>query len=326
VAVRSNDRSLIVDKPVVVIEGATGLPGGPTGPDGPEGAAAATGPTGYVGPTGPMGFTGPAGVGAITGPTGPLGETGPTGGGGFTGWEGYYGPPGDTGPTGVAGPTGRVGSTGSASAPTGGSGTTGTAGIGNVGGIQVPLFHAQEVYLTTPLIETGSYPSNWEYQGLGALTVYLIPVFVPFARTYTEIAVDSYQAYIYYGERMRLGIYDCNTDMHPTVPIFDSGTISPIGKGRMTASFSLALQPKPYYLAVYADSGIALRCFSITTLNQTLGLVRFSPASFNVGWRTESFALSWHEFYISFGPLPDLTARTAAISVPSGPVIMIGIR
>jgi hypothetical protein len=220
--VERNDSAAILQKPDVIIAGPTG-PVGATGPTGPQGDASLTGPTGAKGPTGVTSALGPTGPDRMTGPTGPRGATGPLDTEGGTGAQGFWGDWGPDGPTGPTGPTGRAGSKGPSSSPRGITGGMGPVGAGSVGGLSVPFFVDNETYLTMPMgrFGGGMIGASPGYTDIYASTVWLVPVFVPYRRVFTQIVVESGQSRV--GDvGLRLGIYDCTEDMQPTVPIYDS--------------------------------------------------------------------------------------------------------
>lgn len=283
-------------KPIVVIGGPTGPAGGPPGPTGPQGDATMTGPTGPVGPTGVMG-TGPAGDGAYTGPTGAPGPTGPVG-------EGAQGPPGPTGSmgyTGDRGPTGMQGPqgvTGSASGPTGAPGPAGPPGAGNVCGVAAPYFADPSTYLVMPAVS--NIPLNNRTVEPHILT--LTPIYIPYSRVYTIMAIQSNS--IDPDGRFRLGIYDCTEDMHPTVPVMDSGNLAPT-LDMMEVRFSVLLRPKPYYIALWSGGSFSFKAYPGDYVIQSLGTRCTSQ-----GWyghvHNVSYAIQFDE-----GDFPDLTTNNS---------------
>lgn len=313
----ANEPHIVLAKPVRVVGGPTGPNNGPTGPTGPIGTQSVTGPTGPTGHTGPMG-TGPTGSPSHTGPTGPTGQTGPYGGGpiGPTGEQGSIGLTGPTGPTGTVGPTGIDGP---ATGPTGPAGNVGPAGAGNVAGIGVPFFDDTNVYLTMPTVPniplgTVTIPAN---------TIVLIPVYIPYGRVYTKLAIQSYQANT--EARFRMGVYACDEDMHPTTPVVDSGNMTPV-MDMNTATFSQALSPRPYYLAIWCGTDLTFKSFPGTYVMQTLGLRCTSS-----GWDRFLHNLSY-DVTFDEGDFPDLTSNddysansAATFSFTNGHPIM-GIR
>jgi hypothetical protein len=308
---------LIEAYPVMVVGGHTGPAGGPTGPTGPAGIATLIGPTGPTGPRGPIG-TGPTGAGAFTGPTGPTGLTGPVGEG-MPGATGSTGDTGPTGPLGFPGQVGPVGPAGPATGPTGPAGPNGPAGAGNVCGAQAPLYSNPNTFLVMPLIGNNPLISV----DIDPHTVILTPVYVPYGRVYTSIAVNCLGGFP--GARYRLAIYDCTDSMHPTVPLFDSGDIAYV-VGFSQISFSVALSPKPYYLALWADSGVGFTGIYGAYTIQTLGLR--ADAS---GWQSFVHNLSYAINYDG-GNFPDLTSNNgylmnaAAGFVTNKGEVLIGIR
>ena len=301
-------RADITERPVVIIEGPTGPSGGEIGPAGPEGAAALTGPTGPAGPAGPIEI-GPTGPGAVFGPTGAQGATGPADIG-FTGPWGDWGEQGVDGPTGASGPQGRVGPIGMSNAPTGASGASGPSGMGNVCGVSVPFFTDPNIWLTPPMGEVGRFPLPLRSTEFGAHTLYLFPVWVPFPRTFTQIAVES--AHLNNYSSIRFGIYDCTQDMHPTVPLYDSGALGPpVGKGLITSPpFSLPLSAKPYYFAYLSNESLSFKYLSAVDMQAPLGWRRYPDG---VGydyppWKFEACTLIYTAWNWGMGPLPDLTS------------------
>jgi hypothetical protein len=286
--------TIIYAKPVRVVGGPTGPGFGPTGPTGAQGDVSLTGPTGYTGPTGPMG-TGPAGEDGATGPTGATGQTGPFGAGpiGPTGEQGAIGYTGPTGPTGVVGATGIDGP---ATGPTGPAGPVGPLGAGNIAGIGVPLYADANTYLVMP---TGpNIPLGTTIVSPDVIT--LIPVFIPYGRVYTKLAIQSYQADP--AARFRLGIYDCDEEMHPTVPVVDSGNLVPV-MDLMTVTISAALSPKPYYLAIWCGTDLQFKSFPGSYAIQTLGLRCTSS-----GWERLLHNLTYDATFDE-GDFPDLTGN-----------------
>jgi hypothetical protein len=278
-------------RPVVVVGGFTGPAGGPTGETGPQGIE--PGPTGATGPVGPTGLfgTGPTGPASHTGPTGIPGATGPLGSG-PDGPEGPTGETGSTGDTGPTGPMGGLGATGPATGATGPAGPIGPLGGGNICGQQVPFFNDSTVYLTMPIMS--NFPVQWVTGAAHRLV--LVPVYVPYSRIYTMMMIDTANS----SAKIRMGIYDCNSDMHPTVPLVDSGHLSPPG-GPLSFAFSVALSPKPYYLAYWTDESVSVAGLLGRWIVQTLG------------FKTEGswFAQPMHHLAYDkvYGPpLPDLTA------------------
>jgi hypothetical protein len=308
----------ILAKPVVVIGGPTGPAGGPTGPTGPEGTATTTGPTGPRGPTGPLG-TGPTGPSSATGPTGPLGATGPVGIGpqGPTGEQGYQG---YTGPTGATGLQGEVGATGPATGPTGPDGPGGPPGTGNICGMQVPIFDSPITYLVMPMATNNPIISI----SMPANLLILTPVFVPYSRLYTKMAIDCNTTNL--EGRFRMGIYDCTEEMHPTIPIVDSGNLVPTAANLMEITYSRMLSPKPYYLALWCGSVMSFQGFYGYYVFQTLGM-RSTASGFENQTHTVMYNLTFDE-----GDFPDLTANdsytlnSAAGFVTATGTIIQGIR
>ena len=148
-------------------------------------------------------------------------------------------------------------------------------------------------------------------------------MYVPFARTFTSIVIESYQA-VYPTDRMRLGVYDCDQNMHPTVPVFDSGNISPIGIGRIMASGSFALQAKPYYLALLTDTfGINFRGYAADQYLMTLGWRKYAD---NSAWMYDSPGMTYSGG--GYAPFPDLTLKTTPSLklMDAGGIPLIGIR
>jgi len=282
----------ILAQPVKVVGGPTGPSGGPTGPTGPTGSVSTTGPTGAIGPTGATG-TGPAGLPGETGPTGPVGATGPFG-------IGDQGPPGDTGPTGDTGPqgpTGSVGPTGAsgpATGPTGPAGPAGPLGGGNVCGFSAPMFASPLTYLVMPIVSNNPLRSAW----IDGNKIILTPVYIPNGRVYTKMAVQCLSTAP--DSRFRMAIYDCTPDMHPTIPLVDSGNLVPT-YGIMETIISVALSPKPYYLAMWSDQGASFNgCYGMYVI-QTLGLRCTSS-----GWDVAIHNISYNAAYDG-GGFPDLT-------------------
>jgi hypothetical protein len=321
--VRSNHSAPISEIQPVTLTGPTGPQTGVTGPIGMMGLSV-TGPAGPIGVSGPVGPPGATGLGGFTGPTGAFGATGPQGGSEGTGPTGDYGEWGPDGPEGNTGPLGRTGSAGRPGGPTGVSGATGPTGAGNIGGVEVPFFVDSETFLTASMLSCGPNDSPWGYASVSTGTIALLPVFVPFARHYTEMVCESQQA-LYPTIAMRLGIYDCGNDMHPTVPLFDSGQILPIGQGRMGAFFDLDLVAKPYWLAISITQSSNFRAFSNAKLFPVLGYQRytvvFDPKQ---NWRFEAGPIYFNGSGWNFNTaLPDLTAKTLS---SGGASIILGIR
>jgi hypothetical protein len=329
--VERNNPAAVLQKPEVIVSGPTGSVGaiGPTGPMGPPSLTGATGPPGERGAYN----TGPTGSDGVTGPMGPRGETGPEGIGGLTGSTGWWGDWGDDGPTGPTGATGRQGAIGAGGGPRGVTGGLGPTGIGSYGGLQVPFFVDRETYLVTPQIQlasSGGYgglrTTDWYYRALNSVTIYLVPVFVPYARKYTEMVIEPYQDRA--GINFKLGIYDCDlATMRPTVPIYDSDSLTPIYKGRMAVNFDLDLQAKPYYLALVTDTwGVYFRTFGSNDVAMSLGWRKYAD---NSKWMFESVALSFNASFFNWWyfntPLPDLTDRFAEIATTNF-ILMQGIR
>lgn len=325
--VKSKFPAPIYQKPVIAVTGTTGPQTGVIGPTGPFGPRLPIGPTGVTGPTGPLTRVGPTGVGGLTGPTGAVGATGPSGGGEGTGPEGYYGDDGLEGPTGSTGATGRTGPAGRPGGPRGITGGSGPTGTGSVVGMSVPFFADNETFLTPPTTEIGQGAAPWSYSQVSANTIYLMPVLVPHARHFTQIVVDSYQASsVFSGIGLRLGIYDCGNDMHPTVPVFDSGLIIPVGQGRMGAVMAVDLQPKPYYLAMASNSATFWRVFGGDKLVPVLGWARYPPTTGNI-WKFENIALIYRNtgLWLPGSAFPNLTAVSVGLAVNNNS-LMIGIR
>jgi hypothetical protein len=314
-AVRSKTTARVTNRPVVAVSGPTGPAGGPIGPAGSTGPSV-TGPTGLRGPTGPFG-TGPTGVGAFTGPTGPR-STGPTGFG-LPGATGDYGDNGPDGPTGAIGAVGKTGSAGPAASPTGpASGLTGPTGAGSICVPQVPFFADPNVWLTFPLFDTSDgFGSGTTTAGI----IYLIPVFVPYPRTYTAMAVEPGDPGPFGGGiQARVGIYDCTQDMHPTVPLYDSGNTIIRGPGLFSFSFSVALAQKPYFLAFWSLSGFTGKTVDLSEIVCALGMQKYAD---NSRWMFNQNFMQFNRTYS--GSFPDLTTLTPT-AVNAGNYIVQGIR
>jgi hypothetical protein len=290
---QSNTPAPIATKPVVVIGGPTGPSGGPTGPTGPAGLATVTGATGVHGPTGPLGLTGATGATGAGAFTGPMGMTGPVGVGllGPTGYQGDIGETGPTGPTGI----GATGATGNPGGPTGPQGAIGaTGGGGAIGGTVVPFFADPDVYhtwnVTNNVVQIGS--------SISANVLVLKPIYIPYPRLYTKMAIHI--GTVNPAARFRMGIYDCNGDMHPTVPLCDSGDLTPSATGLMTFTFSVTLASKPYYLAYWANGVIGCMAWTGTYFLDTLGIKTTSA-----GFGTFIGQIHYFRAYAAF---PNLTA------------------
>jgi hypothetical protein len=320
----------ILARPVVVVGGPTGPFGGPTGPQGVTGPLGMTGPVGALGPTGSVGFTGPAGSAATF--TGPTGSTGPAGspgaaGTGATGPAGVASSTGATGPTGPLGLSGTVGPTGPAGGPTGptgvtgltgptgpASGPTGPTGVDGGGAVAVPFFADANVYLA------GEHLANLSNASLSVLsnTLLLRPIHIPRARTYTQICFEIIGTDA--AAAIRVGLYDCTTDMHPTVPLCDSGDLVQLLPGLMTFSFSLNLDAKPYYLAWISIGSFTARCWQGSQFLDTLG-IRTTSGGFTspVGFLT---------YATVYGALPNLTSDNSHIlnAYGSGYFVAMAIR
>lgn len=325
-ATRSTHPAAVAERPEILLGGPTGVVGA-TGPIGPQGAMAtgATGPPGDLGPYN----TGPTGPGNITGPTGPRGVTGPLDLAGGTGQEGWWGDWGDDGPTGPTGHTGRQGRQGDAGGQTGARGTaTGPTGAGDIIGTSAPFFLDPEVYLITPQHDRSRGHSTWGYRYISNGYIHLIPIFVPFPRTYTEIVSDSYQAHFYGG--IIMGIYDCDQNMHPTQCLFSSGPLNPVGIGRVAVQFSLPLKAKPYYLAfMSSDYGFIFRTSEGYETMPVLGLPRYRPNEYttNTNWTYEVQTLVYGSFYFGYtSGLIDLTDKTEPDLRAGGDRLFMGIR
>jgi hypothetical protein len=292
---------VIKTKPVRVIGGPTGAAGGPTGPTGPIGTATTTGPTGAIGPTGLMG-TGPAGEAGATGPTGPPGMTGPYGEG-PQGEQGPQGPIGYTGPTGPTGMVGEPGPTGAATGSTGPDGPVGPPGGGNICGLVTPAFANSFglVYLTIPT--TGN--SGTVNASFPPHIIILTPVFVPYGRLYTKMAVRAMNTDP--DARFRMGIYDCTEDMLPTHPVADTGNLAPV-TGIMDCPINVMLKPKPYYLAYWGGANLNFSAFGGEYCIQTLGWMCNATQWVSM-LHNLSFAWDFDE-----GDLPDLTGNAGFVA------------
>jgi hypothetical protein len=226
---------------------------------------------------------------------------------------------GFTGPTGPTGVIGLTGPPGSATGPTGFAGPVGPLGSGNIAGMSVPFFTDATTYLiqpTAPNIPTGTTTIPAHY-------LLLTPFFIPYGRTYTQMVIQSYQADP--ASRFRMGIYDCTQDMHPTSVLFDSGNLAPT-MDMMTLAMSVALSPKPYFIAIWCGGPLTFKAFPGDYLVQALGLRCTST-----GWERFIHDLSYNMTFDE-GNLPDLTSNTgwsansaATFSFTNGSPI-IGIR
>jgi hypothetical protein len=321
--VKLHEQAPILDRPVVMIGGSTG-PVGATGPMGPQGAAAVTGSTGPQGIAGPS-STGPTGLAAGTGPTGPRGATGPitvSTDPGPTGWGGDWG---DEGPTGITGPAGRTGSVGTPGGPQGVFGTTGPVGVGSYGGLQVPLFVDTETYLTTPYgHRVNSVDNSPGYYITNSSTIYLVPIFVPYPRIFTEMVIDSYQER--QGVFFRMAIYDCDENMHPTVPLVQAPNMQVGGDGRIGFTFSYALSAKPYYLAFLGDTyGVYWRFLASDQIMPVLGWRKYAD---NSQWMFEATWMKYSRFgYVFSDGFINLTSMiTPDLDFVGGSVLFMGIR
>lgn len=245
----------------------------------------------------------------MTGPFG-AGPEGPTGPQGFIGYTGATGPTGTVGPTGIVGPD---------TGPTGPGGPVGPLGSGNICGMSTPYFTDTETFLIMPVAANAPLGTT----SVEPDKIILIPIYIPFARTYTQLAIQSYQDNP--AARFRLGIYDCDEEMHPLNPIVDSGNLAPT-MDINTITFSQALSPKPYYLAIWCGSALTFRSYPGTYVIQSLGL-RCTSA----GWERLIHNLSY-DVTFDEGDFPDLTGNddytmntAATFSFTEGEPI-IGIR
>jgi hypothetical protein len=316
-AVRSNKPALNSILPIVTLTGATGGVG-PTGPPGPQGVISPTGPTGDVGPTGSIGEGGSTGPSAVTGPTGPRGATGDIFSGDLTGDTGPWGWWGDYGPTGPTGATGEKGLTGPGGGPLGVTGGLGPTGSGSVCGVQAPMFGNSTIYLTTPLLLVNDQGSPYAYRAPTNNMIYLVPVFVPFARTYTEMVVEAYVTNT--TGFFRMGLYDCTEDMRPTVPVADCGN-RPVAAGVMASPFSAALKQKPYYLAFWVNNpSVYFKYWGVEDIPTVLGARQSSSGG---GWVQ---GVNYIRYARAYGtPFPDLTL-VLPTALETGGFVIQGIR
>ena len=305
--------TVIAAQPVVVVGGPTGAFGGPPGPTGPTGTVSTTGPTGSTGPTGAFG-TGPTGAPGSTGPTGIQGFTGPPGVGvqGPTGDQGFMGFTGPTGPTGNRGATGTPGP---ATGPTGPAGPVGPPGAGNIAGQQVPFFTDPTMFLTMPISSNIPLSNDSTF----ANRISLIPVFVPYSRTYTSMAVQITVSDPSGSSLFKMAIYDCDQNMHPTVPLAECDDFIP-AIGLMTWLFSVTLSPKPYYMAFWCNAPIYVTAVPGGYVVPTLG----------IGSNSSGFTFPIHNLYYdgkSYGPsFPDLTHDDSyTLNAVSNPVFNINV-
>jgi hypothetical protein len=298
-AIRSNDSALVMDRPVVTITGATGPRIGLTGPTGGQGDASPIGPTGATGDGGPI-AVGPVGPTSITGSTGPRGDTGPVLSSNMTGATGWWGDWGASGPTGPVGPAGETGFTGPGGGPLGVTGLLGPTGSGSVCGVQSPSFFSPGIYLTAAPLLVNDLGSPYAFRYASANNIYLVPIFVPYARIYTEMAVESYVTNTL--GFFRMGLYDCTEDMRPTVPLVDCGN-RPVSAGMIVAAFSVALKQKPYYLAFWCNNNsIYFKYWGPEDVATTLGI---RQSSFGDSW---SQGINYLRYARTYGPVfPDLT-------------------
>ena len=120
---------------------------------------------------------------------------------------------------------------------------------------------------------------------------------------------------------IRVGLYDCTVDMHPTVPLCDSGDLVPLLPGLMTFTFSLNLDAKPYYLAwISTGSAFTARAWSGSGFLDTLGIISNSS-----GFGASIGNLTYTRAY---GPLPNLTSDNTHTfaSYGSGYFVALAIR
>lgn len=157
---------------------------------------------------------------------------------------------GSTGSTGKTGPTGPTGSAGS-------GGSTGPTGPSIIGAAQVPFFRDSKIYVTPVCVNSGS--------SIGTLTLtsnvlYQVPIVVPWARTFTKIALQIQTAAA--GKSVRLGIYNVASDGGPGTLVVDGGTVSVAGTGIVTVTINQALNPGPYLIAFVSDGSPTIRAYA----------------------------------------------------------------
>ena len=320
--VQSHDPALIFEKPVVVVGGPTGALGA-TGATGLEGPPSAPGPTGSVGATGPSGIEGATGLPMVTGPTGPRGPTGAIQLDGGTGAQGDGGDDGSDGPTGVTGDVGPSGPTGARLAPKGPpSAVTGPTGAGSICVSQVPFFADPNVYMTFPLLDVNLVNSPFAIGNILVNAIVLMPIFIPYSRTFTSMAVEIGPGYT--DSEFRMGIYDCDHNMQPLAPLFDSGSHFPTGTGLFAVSFSLALQQRPYLMAYWGGLfALPAKIISSPQIVNTLGMKKYPPAEASQWQFSMAFMLYSNQTYGP--PFPDLTG-VAPSSFDYGNYLIQGIR
>ena len=231
------------------------------------------------------------------GPPGPDGATGPPGANGATGATGPTGPPGATGATGPPGATGATG-------PTGPAGAAGTAGI-------LPMYWSSTVYLCQPTTANigGTVASS---------RIYILPVQIAEARTFTAMALRITSSGGIAGSSCRLGLYNLDSNRHPTTPIIDTGALATTATGLVIGTISQAITPGLYGLAAWFSAAVQPYGYNASTGPSLYGL-DFGAANF--GYTTFMYRNVTYS-----GAFPDLSALTMTLVDTNDFVPLVGIR
>jgi hypothetical protein len=178
----------------------------------------------------------------------------------------------------------------------------------------MPFFADPNVYLAAESVDGLTSTSST----ISSNVLLLRPIRVPKARTFTQICFEITSPGLS-GALVRVGLYDCDDNMHPLAPLFDSGDLVPSISGLVTVSCSLNLVAKPYYLAWISSGSFGARTWSGAQCINALGVMTNSSGFVGpIGYLTYSKP---------YGALPDLTSDSSQTAVGfSGPFVAMAIR
>jgi hypothetical protein len=169
----------------------------------------------------------------------------------------------------------------------------GPLGGGNVCGSMAPMFAYTNTFLVMPSLSNIPLTEVT----LDPNVIYLIPVYVPFARHYTAMAI----AVVGSENVFKIGIYDCDQDMHPTVCLVETVPMNWTTTGVTQVPIDVMLSPKPYYLALWAGGEIRVEAFPGTYVVHTLGW-RCNSSGWTQPVHNVTYAVTFNG-----GNFPDLT-------------------
>ncbi len=145
---------------------------------------------------------------------------------------------------------------------------SGMIGAGGGGVLQVPYFNNANIYLTPFAMSSTSVTTH----NCVANNIRFVPIVVPWARTFTSIAINIPTGGSVAGSNARLGIFDLDTATGgPGNVVLDAGNVTTASLGPRAITINQALNPGTYFLAMWTSTTIIVRGWNASSSANIIG-------------------------------------------------------